>query len=99
VAERHVHEHDLPQPARLRHQFARRGRDQPVDQDDGPIGDRLHRARQRGRPGHRVFVHIPAERGKPIADPPVVCVPAARPSRIVDALRDDEVDVRHSVRS
>ena len=41
VAERHVHQDDQPQPARLRHQHLRGRRgDQPVQQHDGAVGDR-----------------------------------------------------------
>ena len=49
VAQRHVHEHDQAQPARLRHQHlgGRRG-DQSVEQHDGAVGDPLRR-RRRGR--------------------------------------------------
>ena len=50
-------------------------------------------------PGDGVLVHRPAERGEPSADPAVVDVAAARPRGIVDALGDDDVDLRHSGRS
>ena len=109
VAERHVHEHDLPQPARLRHEDLGRGRrDQAVEQDHGAVRDPADGARQRGRPrrprprpvaGDRVLVHRPAERGEPAAQPAVVDVAAARLRRIVDPLGDDDVDLGHSDRS
>ena len=109
VAERHVHEHDLPQPARLRHErLGGGGRDQPVEQDDGAIRNPSDNAREGGVPrlagprpgaGHGVLVHRPAERREPSTDPAVVLVATARPRRVVDALRDDDVDLRHSGRS
>ena len=109
VAERHVHEHNLPQPARLRHErFGGGGRDQPVEQHHGAIRNPPDGAREGGVPrlagprpgaGHGVLVHRPAERGEPSADPAVVRVATARPRRVVDALRDDDVDLGHSGRS
>ena len=109
VSERHVHEHDLPQAARLRHErFGGGARDQPVQQHHGAIRDPPDGARQGGvrrfagpRPGagHGVFVHRPAERGESSADPAVVCVATARLRRVVDVLRDDDVDLGHSGRS
>ena len=109
VAERHVHEHNLPQPARLRHErFGGGGRDQPVEKHHGAIRNPPDGAPERGVPrpagprpraGHGVLVHRPAERGEPSADPAVVCVATARPRRVVDALRDDDVDLGHSARS
>ena len=109
VAQRHVHEHDQPQPARLRHQHlgGRRG-DQPVEQHDGVVGDLLDDAGEGGarrrvgpRPGagYGVLVHRPAERGEPAADLAVIDVASARPGRVVDAVRDDDVHRRHSGRS
>ena len=50
-------------------------------------------------PGDAMLVHRPAERGEPAADLAVVRVAAARPRRVVDALGDDDVDLRHSGRS
>jgi hypothetical protein len=109
VAQRHVHEHDLPQPPRLRHErVGGGGRDQAVEQHHGAVRDRPDGARQGGAPrligprpgaGDRMLVHRPAERGEPPADTAVVGVAAARPRRIVDALGDDDVDLRHSGRS
>ncbi len=109
VTERHVHDHDLPQPARLRHErFGGGGRDQPIEQHHGAIRNPPDGAREGGvtrlagpRPaaGHGVLVHRPAKRGEPSADPAVVCVAAARPRRVVDALGDDDVDLGHSGRS
>jgi hypothetical protein len=109
VAERHVHEHDLPQPARLRHErLGGGGRDQPVEQHHGAVRYPLHGAREGGVPrrsgprpgaGHSVLAHRPAERGEPSADVAVVRVATARPPRVVDAVRDDGVDLRHSGRS
>ena len=49
--------------------------------------------------GHAVLVHRPAERGEPSADLAVVGVATARPRRVVDAVRDDDVDRAHSDRS
>jgi hypothetical protein len=109
VAERHVNEHDLPQPARLGHErFGGGGGDQPVEQDHGAIGNPPDGACQSRVPGlaaprpttgHGVLMHRPAELGESSADSAVVCVATARPRRVVDALRDDEVDRAHSSRS
>jgi len=109
VSERHVNEHDLPQPARLRHErFRGGGRDQAVEKDNGAIGNPPDGAREGRVPGlaaprpgtgHRVLVHRPAELGEPQADSAVVCVATARPGWVVDALRDDDVDLAHSARS
>ena len=109
VAQRHVHEHDLPQPARLRHErLGGGGGDQPVEQHHGAVGDPRDGAREGGVPrragprpgaGDRMLVHRPAERGELAADPAVVGVAAARPRGVVDALGDDDVDLRHSGRS
>jgi hypothetical protein len=109
VAQRHVHEHDLPQPVRLRHERLRGGRrDQPVEQDhravrDPPDGAReggvARRAEPREGVGDRMLVHRPAELGEASADAAVVGVAAARAPGVVDALGDDDVDVRHSARS
>ena len=97
VAERHVHEHDLPQPARVRNErLGGGGGDQPVEQHHGAVRDPLDRARE---VADGVLVHSPAERGEPLADAAVVRVAAARPRRVVDALRDDDVDLGHSGRS
>ena len=96
IAQRHVHEHDQPQPARLRHQRlgGRRG-DQSVEQHDGVVGDPPDdvgeggaRRRVGSRPAarHGVLVHRPADRGEPPADAAVIGVAAARPGRVVDAL-------------
>ena len=46
-----------------------------------------------------VLVHRPADCGEPLADLTVVGVAAARPPGIVDAVRDDDVNLPHSVRS
>jgi hypothetical protein len=104
-----VHEHDLPQPARMRHErIGSGGRDQAVEQDDGAIGNPPNSAGEGGvarlvrpRPGawHRVLVHRPAEGGEAAADPTVVRVAATRPRGVIDALRDDDVDRGHSDRS
>ena len=109
VAERHVHEHNLPQPVRLRHErLGGGGRDQPVEQHHGAIRNPPDGAREGSVPrlagprpgaGHGVLVHRPAERGEPSADVAVVGVATARPRRVVDALREDDVDLRHSGRS
>ena len=109
MAQRHVHEHDLPQPACVRHErVGGGGRDQPVEQHHGAVRDPLHGARESGVPrragprpgaGDRMLVHRPAERGEPSADLAVVGVAAARPCGVVDALGDDDVDLRHSGRS
>ena len=109
VAQRHVHQDDLPQPARVRHErLGGGGRDQPVEQDHGAVRNPPDRACQGGVPrgagsrpgaGHRVLVHRPAERGEPSADPAVVGVAAARPRGVVDSLGHDDVDLRHSGRS
>ena len=73
-AERHVHEHDLPQPARLRHEHRRGGgRDEPVEQHDGTVGDPPTRTRQSGcsaapaRPGagHGVLVTVQPSAASP----------------------------------
>ena len=109
MAERHVNEHDLPQPARLRHErFGGGGRDQPVEQDHAAIRNPPDGAREGGVPnlaapwpstGHGMLVDRPAELGEPSADPAVVSVATARPRRVVDALRDHDVDLAHSARS
>ena len=109
MAQRHVHEHDLPQPACVRHErFGGGGRDQPVEQHHGAVRDLLHGAREGGVPrrpgprpgaGDRMLLHRPAERGELSADPAVVGVAAARLRGVVDALGDDDVDRRHSDRS
>ena len=100
VPERHVQEHDLPEPIRLRHErLWCRGRDQPVDQHHGAVRDPREGACEGGGLVHGVFVHRPAERGEPVADPAVVRVAAARPRRVVDALGHDDVDLGHSGRS
>ncbi len=67
VSQRHVHEHDQPQPARLRHEHLRGRRgDQPVEQHDGAVGDPLDDAREgsarhpvgsRPGAGYGVLVH------------------------------------------
>ena len=110
VAERHVHEHDQPQPARVRHEHLgdRRG-DQPVEQHDGVVGDPPDDVR-RGRRAtpRRVAASCRATAcsctdqpiaREPAADPAVVGVAAARPGRVVDAVGDDDVHRRHSGRS
>jgi hypothetical protein len=109
VAERHVHEHDPPQPARLWHEhLGRGGGDQPVEQRQGTVGDLPDGAGEGGVPGsvgprpgagHGVLVHRPAEGGEPGADPAVVGVAAARPRRVVEARGNDDVDLLHSGRS
>jgi hypothetical protein len=109
VAERHVHEHDESQPARLRHEdLGSGGRDQAVDQHHGAVRDPLDGAREGGVPRHgevrervgdRVLAHRPAEIAEAPADPAVVRIAAARLRRVVDALRDDGVDLGHSDRS
>ena len=97
VLERHVHEHDLPQPVRLgdEHVGRRRG-DQPVEQHDRAVRQPLERAREIA---HDLHLHRPAERGELVADPAVVGVAAARPRGVVDPLGDEDVDVGHSGRS
>jgi hypothetical protein len=109
VAERHVHQHDLAQPPRLRNEgLGGGGCDQAVEQHHGAGRNPPDGAREGGvrrvagpRPGarDRVLAHRPAERGEFSADAPVVGVAAARPRRVVDALRDDDVDLVHSGRS
>ena len=88
---RQVQQHDLPEPAGVRHDRLGCGQ-QPVDQHHGAVGDPREVA-------DAVLVHRPAVRGEPVGDLPVVRVAAAPPRRVVDPLRDDEVDVRHSGRS
>ena len=61
------------------------------------VADRL--AGPRPGAGDGVLVHRPAEGGEPSADSAVERVAAARPRCVVDALRDDDVDHRHSARS
>ena len=102
--QRHVHERDQPQPARLRHQHLRGRRgDQPVEQHHGAVGNPPDDAGERGvgglvgpRPGagHGVHAHRPADRCQAAADPAVVGVAAARPGRVVDAVGDDDVHRR-----
>jgi hypothetical protein len=109
VAERHVHEHDLPQPARMRHErFGGGGGDQPIEQHHGAIRNPPDGAREGGVPrlagtrpgaGHDMLVDRPAESGEPLADPAVVGVATARPRRVVNALRDDDVHRGHRGRS
>ena len=109
VAERHVHEHHQPQPARLRQQHLRGRRgDQPVEQHDGAVGDPVDDTREGGvrrcagpRPGagHGVDVHRPARVGELAAHPAVIRVASARPGRIVDAVRHHNMHRRHSARS
>jgi hypothetical protein len=99
MPERHVHEHDLSEPTGLRYERpGRSGRDQPVEQRHGAIRDPRDGVREVGGPGHRMLVHRPAAFGEPSADSAVVCVATARPRRVVDALGDDDVDLRHSGR-
>ena len=110
VAERHVDEHDQPQPARLRHEhLGRRRRDQPVEQHDGAVRNPRQHAREGGEaPARRArsqkpltacSLDRPAERGEPAADMSVIDVAPARPGRVVDAVRQDGVHRRHSGRS
>ena len=109
VAQRHVHEHHQPQPARLRHQHLRGRRgDQPVEQHDGAVGDPPDDAGEGGvrrsagpRPGagHGVDVHRPARVGELAAHPAVIGVASGRPGRIVDAIRHHNMHRRHSARS
>ena len=108
-AQRHVHERDETQPVRLGHQHLRSRRgDEPVEQREGAVGDVLDDAGERrvrrcvgSRPGarHGVDVHRPAALGERTADPAVVDVASARPGRIVDAVRYDDVHCGHSARS
>ena len=100
VAERHVNEHDLPQPAPVRHErFGGGRRDQPVEEHHGAVRNLLGGPREGGGVAHGVLAHRPAQRREPVANAAVVCVAAARPRRVVDALRDDEVDLTHMGRS
>ena len=109
VAQRHVHERDQPQPARVGHQHLRGGRgDQPVEQHHGVVGDPLDDAGEggvrrcvRSRPGagNGVLSHRPAGLGESPADPAVIGVASARPGGIVDALGDHDVHRPHSARS
>jgi hypothetical protein len=100
AADRHVHEDDLPQPSGVRDErLGRGGRDQPVQQHHGAVRYPPDGAREGGVAAHGVLVHGPAERGEPAADPAVVRVAAAGPGRVVDARRDDDVDLAHSGRS
>ena len=64
-------------------------------------GERCVRRCVGSRPGarHGVDVHRPADLGERAADLAVVGVASARPGRIVDAVRYDDVDCRHSARS
>ena len=91
IALRHVQQHDLPQPARVRHDRLGCG-EQPVDQHHGAVGDPREVA-------DAVLVHRPAERGEPLADPAIVRVATAGPPGVVDALGDDDVHLGHSGRS
>ena len=79
-----------------------------MEQHEGVIGDSLDRGRQacercgvrpRPRPGHGVLVHRPAERAQSPTVPPVIRVAAARPGRIVDAVRNDDMHRAHNGRS
>ena len=109
LTERHVHEDDEPQAPRLRGQHFRRGRsDEPVEQDERPVGDPADGTRKgaerlrvgpRPRSGNFVDVHRPARRGEAASNPAVVGVASARPGRVVDACGDDEMDGVHSARS
>jgi len=109
ATQRHVHEDDQTQPSRLGHQHLRGRRgNQSVDQDDGAIGQLRHRPGEPGPRGrvrsgprarHRVLAHGPAEGGEPPADPAVVGIAAARLSRVIDAVRHDDVHCGHSARS
>ena len=105
VAERHVHEHNLSQAAPCGTSVS--GAVDAISHH-GAIRNPPDSAREGGVPrlaglrpgaGQGVLVHHPAERGEASADPAVVCVTPARPRRIVDALRDDDVDLGHSGRS
>ena len=109
MAQRHVDEHDQAQPARLRHHHlgGRRG-DQPVEQNDGVVGDppddaieggERRRVGRRPGAGYGVLVHQPADRGEPAAEMAVVGVASARPGRVVDAIGYNEMHLRHSDRS
>ena len=79
--------------------FGGGGRDQPVEQHHGAIRNPPDGAREGRGVAHGVLPHGPAERGEPVADAAVVGVATARPRRVVDALRDDDVDLGHSGRS
>ena len=88
------------QPARLRHErLGGGGGDQPIEQHHGAIRNPPNGAREGGGVAHGVLPHGPAQRGEPVADAAVVGVAAARPRRVVDALRDDDVHLGHSCRS
>jgi hypothetical protein len=109
VAQRHVDEHHLAQPLRLRDELlGRRRRDQAVEQHHGSVRDPPQRLGEGGVPrgagpgpraGDAVLVDLPPERREPLADLTVVGVAAARARGIVDAREDDDVDLRHSGRS
>ena len=107
--QRHVHEHDEAQPAGLGHEhLGGRGRDQPVEQHDGVVGNAFDDAGQGGErrrvgpapeAGHRVLVHRPAQRGQPTAQMAVIDVAAGGAGRVIDAVGQDGMDRRHRGRS
>ena len=104
-----MHEDDETQPAGLRLQHVRDHRgDEAVDQHQRVIRD-LRQFRSDPRAGSPVdirpptgggmLVDRPAEGVEPVAHPAVVHVATARPSRIIDPVRDHDVHFVHSARS
>jgi hypothetical protein len=104
-----VDEDDQPQPPGRGHQHLRHGGgDEGVDQQQGAVRHARHHAGQ-GRcgdgvgpgpgTGDGVLADLPADRGEPGAEPPVVDVAAARPGRVVNAVGDHDVHHAHSARS
>src|SRR5262249_11161157 len=67
--------------------------------DERTVGNPPERVRERSLlTWNLMHLHHPSGSCEALAHPAVVGVAAARPSRVVDALRDDEVD-GHSARS
>ena len=99
--DRQVDQQHDPQPRTRRHQHLREpGREQPVDEHDRPVRDPVEGPLQAAPPDIRrprppavdlADLDLPAEVPQGGADPSVVGVAAARPPRVVDAPRHQDV--------
>jgi 6-pyruvoyl-tetrahydropterin synthase len=100
VRERHVHEDDEPQPSGFGDDRLPGGRgDEAVEQHERAVREPREHGGERRVVRHLMGVHRPAARDETAAHAPVVRVAAARPGRIVDPLRDDEMHDSQSARS
>ncbi|WP_308212410.1 hypothetical protein [Actinomadura madurae] len=103
VRQRQVDEDGQPQPPRLRDDDpGHPARHQPVQQDDGVVGERRERLRELGpgglagarpRPGDGQLPDGAARLREFVAHPPVVPVAAARVPGVVDVAGDDHADL------